>query len=60
MVYLAPIFFLLKLKVDLDQQQREYFLNQQIRTIQEELGGNPAESEVANFEKRAKKKSYFP
>jgi len=47
-----------KVKVDLDQQQREYFLNQQIRTIQEELGGSPAESEVANFEKRAKKKKW--
>ena len=47
-----------KVKVDLDKQQREYFLNQQIRTIQEELGGNPVENEVAQFEKRAKKKKW--
>jgi ATP-dependent Lon protease len=34
-----------KTSKDLDQQQKEYFLNQQIRTIQEELGGGP-ESDV--------------
>jgi ATP-dependent Lon protease len=47
-----------KVKVDLDKQQREYFLNQQIRTIQEELGGNPSENEIATFEVRAKKKKW--
>ena len=47
-----------KVKVDLDKQQREYFLNQQIRTIQEELGGNPAENEIAAFEERAKNKKW--
>ena len=30
-----------KVKQDIDQQQREYFLQQQIRTIQDELGGDP-------------------
>jgi ATP-dependent Lon protease len=30
-----------KVKVDLDKQQRDYLLNQQLKTIQEELGGNP-------------------
>jgi len=47
-----------KVKMDMDRQQREYFLNQQIRTIQDELGENPVESEVKNFEKRAKNKKW--
>ncbi|MFK8037843.1 MAG: endopeptidase La [Crocinitomicaceae bacterium] len=47
-----------KVKVDIDKQQREYFLNQQMRTIQEELGGNPVEAEIDEFEKRAKKKKW--
>ena len=47
-----------KVKVDIDKQQREYFLNQQMRTIQEELGGNPIEAEVNQFEKRARKKKW--
>lgn len=47
-----------KVKIDMDRQQREYFLNQQIRTIQDELGENPVESEIKNFEKRAKTKKW--
>jgi len=47
-----------KVKIDLDQQQREYFLNQQIKTIQEELGDNPGANEVIEFEKRATKKKW--
>ena len=47
-----------KVKFDMDRQQREYFLNQQIRTIQDELGENPGESEIKNFEKRAKEKKW--
>ncbi|MFK8045433.1 MAG: LON peptidase substrate-binding domain-containing protein, partial [Crocinitomicaceae bacterium] len=47
-----------KVKVDIDKQQREYFLNQQMRTIQEELGGNPVEAEIQEFEKRASKKKW--
>ncbi len=47
-----------KVKVDIDRQQREYFLNQQMRTIQEELGGNPVEQEILEFEKRAAKKKW--
>ncbi len=43
-----------KTSKDLDKQQREYFLNQQIRTIQEELGGGP-DSDVAEFQKKAEK-----
>lgn len=47
-----------KVKQDLDQQQREYYLQQQIRTIQEELGGDPSESDIADLRKRAKKKKW--
>ncbi|MDP2452781.1 MULTISPECIES: endopeptidase La [unclassified Kaistella] len=43
-----------KTSKDLDKQQREYFLNQQIRTIQEELGGGP-ESDVEEFLEKVKK-----
>lgn len=43
-----------KTSKDLDKQQREYFLNQQIRTIQEELGGG-AESDADEFKKKAEK-----
>ncbi|MGB2135562.1 MAG: AAA family ATPase, partial [Flavobacteriales bacterium] len=37
----------------LDQQQREYFLNQQLKQIQEELGNNPQAQEVAERKLRA-------
>jgi ATP-dependent Lon protease len=47
-----------KVKRDLDKQQREYFLNQQIRQIQEELGDNPQAQEVEEMSKRAKKKKW--
>ncbi len=47
-----------KVKTDLDQQQKEYFLNQQIKMIQEELGGNPQEKEIEELKKRAKKKKW--
>jgi ATP-dependent Lon protease len=47
-----------KVKRDLDKQQREYFLNQQIRQIQEELGDNPQAQEVEDMTKRAKKKKW--
>ena len=35
-----------KVRFDLDQQQREYFLHQQMKTIQEELGGASQEEEL--------------
>lgn len=47
-----------KVKLDLDRQQREYFLNQQMKQIQEELGGNPQEKDIEEFEKLAKKKKW--
>ena len=45
-----------KVKGDLDKQQREYFLHQQIKTIQEELGGNPVEQELAELRERSQHK----
>lgn len=47
-----------KVKSELDQQQREYLLNQQMKTIQDELGGNPAEIEIQEFRERAKEKKW--
>ena len=47
-----------KVKSELDQQQREYLLNQQMKTIQDELGGNPAEQEIQEFRERAKEKKW--
>ncbi|MGL5682061.1 MAG: endopeptidase La [Marinifilaceae bacterium] len=49
-----------KVKSDLDKQQREYFLHQQIKTIQDELGGNPSEEEIRELEKLSKKKKWSP
>lgn len=40
---------------DLDKQQKEYFLNQQIRTIQEELGNNGHENDIEELREKAKK-----
>jgi len=47
-----------KVKVDMDQQQREYFLHQQMKTIQDELGGNPIEQEIEELKARAKRKKW--
>lgn len=47
-----------KVKHEFDQQQREYFLHQQMRTIQEELGGNSSESEVEDMREKAKAKKW--
>ncbi|MBL7898972.1 MAG: endopeptidase La [Crocinitomicaceae bacterium] len=47
-----------KVKMDIDRQQREYFLNQQMRTIQDELGDNPVQNEINEFERRAKTKKW--
>lgn len=47
-----------RVKVDLDKQQREYFLNQQIKKIQEELGGSPHELDIEDLKKRAKTKKW--
>lgn len=45
-----------KVKVDLDKQQRDYLLNQQLKTIQEELGGTPNELDVRELKEKAEKK----
>ena len=47
-----------KVRVDLDKQQRDYFLNQQLKTIQEELGGNSPDLEIENLRGRAKLKKW--
>jgi ATP-dependent Lon protease len=47
-----------KVRTDIEKQQRDYFLNQQLRTIQEELGGNPHEEQLKELEARAKKKKW--
>ncbi|RXG30769.1 endopeptidase La [Leeuwenhoekiella marinoflava] len=43
---------------DMSQQQREYFLHQQMKTIQEELGGVSQEDEIDEMRQRAKKKKW--
>ena len=47
-----------KVQSDLNQQQREYFLHQQMKTIQEELGGVSYEEEVEEMKARAKNKKW--
>jgi len=47
-----------KAKEGIDQQQREYFLQQQMKTIQNELGGGSPEQDVADFRVRAKEKKW--
>ncbi|NUY80037.1 endopeptidase La [Flavobacterium sp. MAH-1] len=47
-----------KVRFDLDQQQREYFLHQQMKTIQEELGGVSYEQEIDDMRQKAKAKKW--
>lgn len=47
-----------KVRGDLEKQQKEYFLNQQLKTIQEELGGNPQEEKINELQKLADKKKW--
>ncbi len=47
-----------KVKVDLDQQQREFLLHQQMKTIQNELGGNPVEKEIEEYRRKAESKKW--
>ena len=47
-----------KVRFDLDQQQREYFLHQQMKTIQEELGGVSQEQELDEMRLKAKSKKW--
>jgi ATP-dependent Lon protease len=47
-----------KVKSDLDQQQREFLLHQQMKTIQNELGGNPSEKEIEEYRRKAESKKW--
>ncbi|SFC80197.1 ATP-dependent Lon protease [Zunongwangia mangrovi] len=47
-----------KVQSDMSQQQREYFLHQQMKTIQEELGGVSHEDEIEEMRVRAKDKHW--
>ena len=47
-----------KVESDINQQQREYFLQQQMKTIQEELGGNAHQVEIQELREKAKAKDW--
>jgi len=47
-----------KVRFDLDQQQREYFLHQQMKTIQEELGGVSYDQEIEEMRQKGKSKKW--
>lgn len=47
-----------KVKHDIDKQQRDYYLNMQLKTIQEELGGAPHEQEIKEIQEKAAKKKW--
>lgn len=47
-----------KVKSELDQQQREYYLNNQLKTIQEELGMNGNGEDIADLKQRAQSKQW--
>ena len=47
-----------KVQTDLDKQQKEYFLNQQMKAIQEELGGNGSQKEIDEMRLQASKKKW--
>jgi ATP-dependent Lon protease len=47
-----------KVKHEFDQQQREYFLHQQMKTIQEELGGNSSETEIQEMRQKSTAKKW--
>ena len=48
----------MRAREDIDQQQREYFLHQQMKTIQDELGGNPTDEEIKELEELAETKEW--
>ncbi|MBR5254229.1 MAG: endopeptidase La [Bacteroidales bacterium] len=47
-----------KVSSDMDKQQRDYLLTQQLKTIQEELGGSPSELEIEELRKKAHNKKW--
>lgn len=50
----------MRAREDIDQQQREYFLQQQIKNIQEELGGSAQDQEVDELREKAQKMNWAP
>ena len=49
-----------KTRVDIDQQQREYFLQQEMKNIQEALGGNIQDLEIKEMKEKAAKMNFTP
>ena len=47
-----------KTQRDIDQQQKEYYLQQQLKNIQEELGGNPQDQDVNELRKKGSNKNW--
>lgn len=47
-----------KTRAEIDKQQREYFLQQQLKSIKEELGGDPNEREIKELQKKAEAKKW--
>ncbi len=47
-----------KVKVDMDKQQRDFMLHQQLKTIQDELGGGPHDQEINDLTQKAKNKKW--
>ena len=47
-----------KTRTEIDKQQREYFLQQQLKSIKEELGGDPNEREIRELQKKAENKKW--
>jgi ATP-dependent Lon protease len=47
-----------KTRTEIDKQQREYFLQQQLKSIKEELGGDPNEREIKELQKKAEAKKW--
>lgn len=48
----------MKTQEDIDKQQKEYFLQQQIKTIQEELGGNTGDRDIQDLKEKAMTKKW--
>jgi ATP-dependent Lon protease len=47
-----------KVRADIEKQQKDYFLNQQLKQIQEELGGSPLDMEISRYKQRASEKKW--
>jgi len=47
-----------KTRTEIDKQQRDYFLQQQLKSIKDELGGDPNEREIVEMKKKAENKKW--